>query len=360
MAVISIFVLAAIFVPRAEISIYPEMQNQRIEIPLVAKPDLRSLSLTGEIPARSLIIELSSDKTLNVNHTISTPESKSVGRARFTNLTQAELEIPAGTIVRTLDDQPLRYQTLHATLLPPGLDQIVEVPIEAINPGAQANAGSNTILGIEGLLSLYATVTNPEPTQGGTDIQAVGATLEDRESLRKSLLDDMRGNAIEEMKKEVGSDDMLIEEAIDVKEVMEEEFEPPAGRAGSPLHLSLRVSYAGFYLLGDDLENLAVSALNISLPYGYTSTDQPIQHNATNLKIDELGIFHLTLEASRNIVRDIDKIAIADSVRSRPVDEVRPLLAGRWRGRKIAEVALTPTWWPWLPLNPFNLTVLVK
>jgi hypothetical protein len=130
---------------------------------------------------------------------------------------------------------------------------------------------------------------------------------------------------------------MLIEEAIVVKEILEEVFDPPAGRAGSPLHLSLRVSFTGFYLLGEDLENLAVSALNISQPFGYTSTDQPIQFNVTNLKTDELGIFHLTLEASRNIVREIDKFAIADSVRGRPVEEVGPLLAGRWSGRKIAE-----------------------
>jgi hypothetical protein len=134
MAVISILALAALFVPRAEISIFPETQIQRIEIPLVAKPDLKSMSLNGEIPARNLVIELSSEKTLDVIHTISTPESNSVGTARFTNLTQAELEIPAGTILRTLDDQPLRYQTArNANSL--WVDQIVEVPIESIISG---------------------------------------------------------------------------------------------------------------------------------------------------------------------------------------------------------------------------------
>ncbi len=360
MAVVAIVVLAAIFVPRAEISIYPQTQTQRIEIPLVAKPELKSLSLTGEIPARMLIVELSSEKTVEVNHTISTPESKSVGKARFTNLTQTEVEIPAGTVVRTLGDEPLRYQTMHATLIPAGLDEIVEVPLEALSPGSQANVGSGVIQGIEGSLSLSATVTNPEPTQGGTDIQAVGANLEDREALRKSLLEEMQENAIEALKKEVGAGDKLLEQTIGIRAVLQEEFDPPAGRAGSSLTLSMRVSYSGFYLLGDDLENLAVSALNITQSPGYSSTDQPVQFTTTNLQTDELGVFHLRLEASRNIVGDIDKLAIAESVRGRSVDEVRTLLAVGWGGRTPPEVDLVPGWWPWMPLIPFNVTVLIK
>ncbi len=158
--VMAVLAVAAIFIPRAAVTLYPESQTQSVTIPVNASLLTESVLLTGDIPARTLSVTVNAEQTLAVTNEISLPNSKAKGVVRFTNLGQDEVEIPAGTVISTVD--LIRYITLNDTLLPAGVDEFVEVKIAALEAGSRGNAVPDSISIIEGLLALSATVTNPD------------------------------------------------------------------------------------------------------------------------------------------------------------------------------------------------------
>ena len=72
-----------------------------------------------------------------------------------------------------------------------GIDEFVEVPVEALEAGEQGNVAEETVTAVEGSLGLSIAVTNPEAIDGGANATVVGATEEDRARLREVVV----GNA---------------------------------------------------------------------------------------------------------------------------------------------------------------------
>lgn len=89
---------------------------------------------------------------------------------------QGILVIPAGTIVRTESSGawPIRFRTTREVTLE---NDVVNVPVEALEPGALANVGSGQISIIEGPLSEQLTVKNTSPVEGGRDARYVARDL---------------------------------------------------------------------------------------------------------------------------------------------------------------------------------------
>jgi len=191
--VMAVLTVAGIFVPRAAVTLYPETQTQSIIIPVSAGPSIESISLTGDIPAQIISVTVDAEQSLATTNEIAIPRSKAKGIARFTNLGETEVGIPAGTVISTVG--LTRYITLNDTLLPAGVDEFVEVQIEALEAGSQSNAEPDKILIVEGLLGLSTTVTNPELISGGTDTKTIGASEEDRTELREVVMENLRRSA---------------------------------------------------------------------------------------------------------------------------------------------------------------------
>ncbi len=194
-AVIAVLTVASLFVPRAALTLYPEAQTQSVIIPVSAREDVEAVSVTGAIPAHAVTITVNTDQTLAVTSRISVPKSKSQGIARFKNLGQSEVTIRAGTIMMTAAEQPIKFVTLHDTVLEPGLDKFVDVPIEAMQSGESGNVPADSVIVVEGTLGLSIAVSNPNPITGGADSQVIGATDADRDKLRTLVLEDLRHEA---------------------------------------------------------------------------------------------------------------------------------------------------------------------
>ena len=144
------------------------------------------------------------------------PKSKSKGIARFTNLSQGEVDLPAGTVVAT--ESSIRFATLNDTRLPTGIDEFVDVPIEALEAGAQGNVAADTITIVEGPLGLSISVTNPNATKGGTNSQLIGASDEDRAKLRKVVMDNLRRDAEAKLRAQIAPADLLLMDTFEVAE----------------------------------------------------------------------------------------------------------------------------------------------
>lgn len=356
--VIAVLILAGIFVPRARLILYPEAQIQSVVIPVAASRAVELPALSGEIPAREITVTLSAEQTQTVKSEITIPKSKANGIARFKNLSRVDVDIPAGTVVST--PSSIKFITLKKTVLPAGLDKFVDVPISALELGAQGNVQAEKIVVVEGPLALTVSVTNPEVLTGGSNARQTGATESDRLRLRTAVMDALRREAESKMRTQIARDDLLLVDTFEVAKIVEEDFNPAAGRPGSSLTLTMRVEFSARYISEDDLKTLTLSTLNSSAPAGFKAAALPTYEITTQPSTDISGISHFDVQVMRTVLRQVDTMDVFSLVRGHQPQSVKNKLVSKLSLRDAPEIAMTPAWWPWLPLIPFNISVEVK
>ncbi len=353
--VIAVLAIAGLFAPRAALTLYPEAQTQSVVIPVSASESNKSVSVTGQIPARALSVIVNADQSLAITNEISVPKSKSKGVARFTNLSQAEVDLPAGTVVAT--ESSIRFATLNDTRLPTGIDQFVDVPIEALEAGTQGNVPADTITIVEGPLGLSISVTNPNATKGGANSQLIGATDEDRAKLRKVVMDNLRRDAETKLRAQIAPADILLMDTFEVTEIIEEKFTPPAGQPGKTLDLNMQVEFSSRYVSDDDLKELSLSTLNSSVENGFAPQALPAYKIIADPSTDNSGVSHFDLEVTRTLLRQLNEMQVFSIVRGQRPESIKDELVSKLSLRQEPKIVITPSWWQWLPLIPFNISV---
>ncbi len=359
--VLAVLTVASLFVPRAAVVLHPESQTQRLVFPVTANPTIQTVFVSGSVPARAETVVLEGEQTAKVASRITVPQTSARGVAHFRNLTQTEVEIPAGTVVYTLTDLPVRFATVNTTRITPGVDQFVEAPIEAVTVGETGNVAADSIQAIEGPLGLMTAVSNPEPTGGGADTTAIGPNEDDRFLLRDGLLADLKTKAEAELRAHLSPDDVLLTDTLAVSQTLEETYNPPAGEKGTSLALTLRVEFSVQVVSTRDLTQLAEETLNAVAEPGFSPVaDSLAFESVSKPATDADGITHWQMQAERRILRTVDNAQVLMLVRGLAPDEARALLSKAFVFDSAPQITMSPLWWPWLPLIPFNVSVVVE
>jgi len=240
------------------------------------------------------------------------------------------------------------------------VDDFVEVQIEALEAGSQGNAVPDTISIVEGLLGLATTVTNPELISGGTDTKTIGASEEDRTKLRDVVMENLRRAAEAQMRTQINADDLLLLDTLEAVQTEQEEFSPPEGQAGNTLTLKMKVEFSANYISHADLNQLVASTLNASVLQGFSPLGELTFNPLAEPVTDSAGVTHFELQAEQVALRDIDRLKIFSTIRGHDPIRAANELKNAFYLRDEPQITLNPSWWPWLPLIPFNISVEVK
>jgi len=155
-------------------------------------------------------------------------------------------------------------------------------------------------------------------------------------------------------------DDVLLPDTIEAVQVIEETFAPAAGEPGKTLVLKMQVEFSARYVSNDDLRQLSLSTLNASVEDGFEESNLPIYKVIADPSTDGLGVSHFDLEVSRSLLRQVDELQVFSLVRGRKPQEIQNVLTSALALRQKPEIVITPSWYPWLPLIPFNISVEVE
>jgi hypothetical protein len=356
--VTAVLLVVALFVPRAAIKLTPVSSQQVVTVPIKAGESIHSVNITGEVPAHQISVTVTGSQSARVTSQKSIPEDKASGIARFRNLTQSELTVPAGTVIYSVGPTPIRFVTLNDIHLPAKVNAFIEVPIAAVDAGTTGNVAANVIQAIEGSLGLSAAVTNPEPISGGTERVATVPSDADRKRVRDALMPLLQGQAQKQISDSIDTKDLLLANTLKMGEVLEEIYDPSAGQPGSLLRLTMRIEYSAQYIAADDLRQLAESTLNASVPPGFIpAVDTLTFHPVGTPVLDESGASHFDLQVERLVLHGINQLQVTSLVRGLSPEEAVRFLQGELPLAKEPEVELSPSWWPWLPLIPFRIEV---
>jgi hypothetical protein len=288
------------------------------------------------------------------------PTAKATGTVEFRNLTAAPTVIPSGTIVYSVSPQLMRFLTLEETPLEGGSNSAAEVRIEALEAGAVGNLPVEAIQGIEGQLSATTTVSNAVPTTGGTnELQSVPSQA-DRDELRAGLLDDLGAQAEAELLNELEAEDVLLPGGIEIASIDDESYEPASGQPASVLGLDLTATFAATIVQRADLQRLAAMALNGAVPPGYDPRPESLKFAVESTATDDAGsAAGLEIQAARSVSRHIDLQQANEMVRGETLARAVAALESRLPLAAPPVIKLTPSWWPWLPLIPFRIDVVI-
>ena len=183
--VLSVLVLVALFIPRAQVRLKPVSKTQSITLPVTASESIDSVFISGSIPAREKRVVVEGEHTVSVTGEGIVAQSKAKGIAEFRNLTQQAVTIPAGSVVQSMDG--IRFVTTRAGEVEAGVGKTIDLPIEALEGGLAGNLDAETINAIEGRLGLSLSVTNPEATTGGRELASVQASEADRTACARAF-----------------------------------------------------------------------------------------------------------------------------------------------------------------------------
>ena len=361
LGVTSVLVLVALFIPRAQIILQPKSKIQSIVVPVTASPSIDSVFITGNIPAREKRVIVEGSQTVFVTGEGVTPQSKAKGNVIFRNLTQQSVVVPVGTVVKTSNN--VRFVTTTTSEMDAGVGKMLEVPIEAEEAGLSGNVDAETIKVVEGKLGLSLSVTNPEAVTGGHEIPSVQATDADRDRAKSQLIKTLESQADQQLVQEMDSGDMILDDTSAVSQILSEVYDPPAGAAGNKLTLTMQVEFSALYASAQDLTELAALALNASLPSGYRAatdpealTVKPVTKPTANVD----GSAHWTVRAERRIVRQINSSQVTQIIQGIRSARVKTLLEKNLPLERSPKIGLTPSWWPWMPIVPFRISVVTQ
>ena len=359
--VLSVLVLVALFIPRAQVRLKPVLKTQTIILPVTASESIDSVFISGSIPSREKRVVVEGEQTVVVTGEGTVAQSKAKGIAEFRNLTQQAVTIPVGSVVQSLDGN--RFVTTRAGEVEAGVGKTTELPIEAIEGGLAGNMDAETINAIEGRLGLSLSVINPQATTGGRELASVQASEADRRRVRDLLMKTLDNAAREKFADEINSGDMLFDQTLDVSQVLSEEFDPPAGAAGSKLSLSLQVEYSILYASASDLTELARLAMNASLPSGFHAmpdSEALTIKPATNLSVSEIGSARWTMNAERKIIQFVDPARVTQLIQGYASGAAQSRLEKNLPLASSPHISLSPSWWPWVPIVPFRISVVTE
>ena len=120
------------------------------------------------IPARYIQVDVEGTGEVPSTGRVEVPDGVATGEVVFANRTDAAVQIPKGTVVRTSSGTPVSFYTTADAEVPGRLYASTRVGIVAREPGLLGNVKELTINVIEGPLSNSVDVLNDAPTSGGT------------------------------------------------------------------------------------------------------------------------------------------------------------------------------------------------
>lgn len=359
LGVFAALALSLLFLPQAVITLAPESKTQRLTIPVTADPALKSVFITGSIPAREATREAAGDWQAASTGEAAVPEFEAKGVARFRNLTASRIQIPLGTVVHTLGASPIRFKTTQEAEVAAG--KTVDVPIEAIGAGTRGNLATNLVQTVEGPLGLSLSVTNPASTSGGTDRHLPAPSAADREIARSLLLEDLRAQAQLAMLADLPVGSLVFPDTMQAVTILEERYDPPAGEPGARLSLAMRVKFAAQYASGEDLSALAKLAMDAALEQGFSAAPDALTFRAASLPAaDAEGRTVFQLQMEREIFRAIDPRRALFLAQGRRAESALARLNEAFALASPPQIEISPRWWPWLPLVPFRIEVVIQ
>lgn len=348
-----------ILIPSAHVNLWMSEEVQSIKLDINADAHITSTTLTGGIPIKKhhVIIQVE-DRTAS-SASMLVEDGKSSGIVEFTNLTDQAVEIPVGTVVLALNESIIRYKTLEQSIIPAGIDEKVEVSVEAIEAGSHGNVDIGEINAFEGSEGLYLNVSNPIAMSGGTEIKSLYPNESDYQKLKKNILKQIEEKAIGQFEAALSDEDIMLPHSTKMESILDEIRIPEANKPADFLTLSIRAEYIGLSYNINDVRLLATSVMDANLDIGMSVIDGSLEiNNLTEPQVEGESAYWIIFATrkARQIWESEKIYQLAGLTRVEAVD----FLETQYHFRRYPEIVISPRLYKRMPYFPSRITVDIQ
>ncbi len=357
--IFAVLALAGVFIPAAEITLTPKTIPQTVTISVWSNPNVQSVNLSGAVPIKTVPIVTEGSLIKRSSGVERIPTQFATGTVIFRNLTNQRLEIPTGTVVRTITADVVCFKTTKTIVLDAGIDVERTVPVIALNPGVAGNVKADEIQAVEGDIGGNVVVNNPAGISGGVDTKTTAPSVADYENARQELLHQLKIKVTEEFSQQGDSDVFLrLDELIHLDEILVEKHNPEIGMPADQFQLTLEVRYLVSYLSIKDVQNLAAQTLQTNLAPGYqllSGTFRVLPQGTPEI-VPESREVRVKVRASQDAMRTISETDILALVVGKSVTVARSNLASRFEE---VQLSIQPSFVNRLPWLAFRIKVVI-
>lgn len=316
----------------------------------------------GLIPARMVGVEVEGSATVETTGTQQIPSQKARGVALFNNLIPEQVNVPAGTVVRTSAAQPVRFVTLSDVTLPGQIGETVEVAVEAVDAGFEGNVPASRINQVEGPLNTRVAVINPEATQGGLADEVQAISPEDMERARSLLLQQLQQRAYAEMQSGLlESFEFVPLESLNVVLVHSETFSGYEGQATDRLTLAMQVTVQGVAVDERLARQVIYAELASKVGRGYQiGSESLVFRQGETIDMDDENRVTFVMQGAGDVSSMVDESAVQKLVRGVTVPEAQRRLEQNLVLAEPPRIDMWPGFWPLMPALPVRMNVEIE
>jgi len=359
--VLAVLALAAGLAPSARLVLTPRTLVQDVLIDAWTGSDITNVNISGAVPSQLISLAVEGRDSLPSSGSVRLPSQPATGLVTFTNLTDQPVSIPSGSGVRGTAPAiaHLRFVTTRAGEVPAGAGQTLQLPVQCVTPGLQGNLPAGSLVAIEGLLGTQLSVSNLEPTSGGSQRQLPVPTQADRSKLAERLRLALEKTALQEIQGQLAAGDLLVPGSLKLTKTLDLSYQPDENRPADQLALSQRLEYQARYVDAASLHDLAQTVFDANLPAGYSVLPDTLQLEIlTQPAADQAGVVRWRIHATRQVQAHIPEAeAVQLSLGLDPVQAISRLQHSLPLEQP-PRIELQPSWWPRLPFLPFRISVL--
>jgi hypothetical protein len=365
LSLLAIVALAAVLLPGASVEVETPISMQQITVPITADENATVVNLAGLVPAGWESIVVEGRDTVPSTGTVQVPEKPATGKVKFTNLTQNKMNVPAGTVVSTLEEPVIRFATIKDGSVPAGVGKTTTIDVQALVPGTQGNLGAGKLQAIEGPIGLQLSATNESPVRGGTSLAAAGPAPKDREKAYASLLKSLEQSATSELltRWELTplNASFPITTTLKLVNTLEMVYTPDEGEPADKLELTLRLEFKILTVKGNNLERLVNPLLDAALETNQRAVAGTLSLKKTSpVKTSTDGRPQWSISASRQVEQVLTQAQVADAASRLSSGKAAQILMDRLDLKVLPQLKTWPEWWPFLPIWPARIEVRFK
>jgi len=360
LGIISIFGLIAFFIPYAIVEVKPISQMIEIELDFWTNPNVRTVNVSGAIPFE-VVYKIKTDTFQGISTgTTRIPSNFATGDLRFRNLTDRGLTIPAGTIVRTSSDPPIRFKTIDSANLNGLINSEVLVQAISLEGGIIGNVPPMAINGIEGVIGGNIVVENPDGFKGGSEVKTLSPSEQDYKLAKSALIEKMKSEIIDEIMDDHPEGYLFPEDSLKVSKIIYEKKIPEPNVPGERFQYQLSYEFSIWMIKQEDLNVILDNVMNANLPNGFTRIPDSFSSEITSQPFfDNNNDLRWKVKAIESIKQIIDTDQLRNLIAGKSLDSATRILNQSEYLDNQSKIIIHPGFLRRLPFIPLRIKVII-
>ncbi len=344
---LTLLAAAAMLLPSATITVYPEMLNQEMKTTFTLDPQADAPSADGRVPARQVLLRPSGIIRVTTTGQTLVPGSPASGEVTFTNLTGDLVLVPAGTGVLPAGRPDLRFTTVADLTLAAAQGVSANTRVVAANPGVAGNLPAGSLNAIDGPLGLQASVEQTDPLTGGSQTTRAAVASADQAEALRLLTEQLLSETASEIESQMEAGEALASASLRVTNTPQSEFDRQIGEAADLVGLQLTLEVVALIYRQQDVGVAAALALTPQLPDG--SPVVPGSLTWTLASSAPTVPESLPVHVKQQFFNPVSIAAVRRAACGRRPSEAAARIAAIPGQTEPAQVEMAPSWWPVIP-----------